>query len=281
MAIDASSVEGPLFAERVGEAEAITRKLEANQWNFDAAPEIFARASSCDVLAKEIAVIHDGRTQTQIGRLVMTGSGTLFNLMGPESATAVFKSVDSPLLDEINRQIGSNGLRDFPEFQKYSKPQTIEFFNFTTFYQLRDIVFWSALKRCGLFPSGLEHFARHIASGRVVHNVLFAPNLVPLDPEAPVIMEARCMMLQFPTPVVEWMDKPLFGGMVRETIHIANLLTTAPTSVSHPYLSLVGEGKVEYGNESYYLRRFAGISPKNALRGPGVAPEGEKRSEAQ
>ena len=273
MALPALSVEGPDFTQRVKEADEITRKLEANQWDFDVTPELFGRSAACDVAAKEIAVIHDGKVQTRIGRLVMSGVGRQFNLLGPESPIATLKNSRSRILDVVNRQIGSRGLYDFEEFHKLSAPQDVEFHNFTTFYQPRDLVFWSALFDCGLFPSGFEHMARHMAAGRAIHNVIFDPALASLDMRNPVTMQAACLMLQFPTPEIEWMDKPLFGGMRRETIHIVNLLTLEPTKDSHPYLPLVGEGKVEYAEQYYYLRRFAGIAPKTALRGPGISAE--------
>ena len=275
MALPALSVEGPEFAQRVKEADALTRKLEENQWDFDIAPQLFGRTAACDVAAKEIAIIHDGKMQTRIGRLVMTGVGSQFNLLGPESPLALLKNSNSSLLDTINSQVGSSGLYDFDEFHKLRPPQRVEFHNFNTFYQPRDLVFWSALYDCGLFPSGFEHMVRHMAAGRAIHNVLFDPAIGALDMRSPVTMQAACLMLQFPTPEIEWMDKPLFGGVVRETMHIVNLLTLEQTKASHPYLPLVGEGKVEYCEQRYYLRRFVGISPKTALRGPGIPPEGQ------
>jgi hypothetical protein len=268
------SVEGPDFAEQVRGAEEVVRKFLDNQGNFEAVPELFAPSAACDVLAKEITIVHDGRLETRVGRLVMMGVGKQFNLMGPESALSVFKTAGSALLDEVNRQVGSDGLNDFDEFRRFGRPQQVEFYNFETFYQVRDVVFWSALQRCGLIPSGLEHMARHIAEGKIIRNMLFSPAVPARSEEEPAIMEVRCMEVQFPTPVVEWMDKPLFGGMVKETMHIQNLLTLEPTDVSHPYLPLVSEGTVEFGHRRYYLRRFAGVSPKQGLRGPGIPPEG-------
>src|SRR5690242_19576493 len=103
-------VEGPDFIKLVQEAEEATRVLEANNWNFNASPKVFALKATCDVVGKEIVLIHDGKIQTRVGRLVMTGSGSPFNLMGPESARSIFKPVSSHVLDEVNRQIGSKGL---------------------------------------------------------------------------------------------------------------------------------------------------------------------------
>src|SRR2546430_6654848 len=125
---DGSSVEGPVFAERVRKAEATTQTLKSSQWDFAASPNIFGRAAACDVVAKEITILHDGHTQTRIGRLVMKGVGQIFNLMGPESPQSIFKSSSSVLLDEVNRQIGSKGLADFKEFRALGEPQQIEFY---------------------------------------------------------------------------------------------------------------------------------------------------------
>jgi hypothetical protein len=269
------SVEGPQFAQKVREAEEIVHKLEANRWDFNAAPDAFAKRGGADVVAKEIAVIFDGVTLTRVGRLVMGGVGRLFNLMGPIHPMSTFKTTDSRLLDAINRQIGSNGLLDFPEFSKWGTPQEVEFFNLTNFYQLRDLVFWSVLHGSGCSPSTLEHMVRHFASGMVVQNVMYAPSVPSSDPEKPALMAATCLSLSFPTTVVEWMDKPLFGGLVSETIHIEHLLTPEPTSVSHPYLPLAEEGVVEYQHRRYFLRRFAGVTPKNGVRGPDVPLEGQ------
>lgn len=269
---DGPSVEGPAFVELVRKAEETTQALQANQWNFQAVPEFFAKNAACDVAAKEIVIIHDGQWQTRIGRLVMTGFGTTFNLMGPEPSRSVFKQADTDILDEVNRQIGSKGLYDFPDFHKLNIQQ-VDFHNFTIFYQLRDLVFWSSLYGGGLVPSGFERLAQFFVSGRIVENQLFIPSMPSSDPKQPVSMLAPCLDVQFPTPVVEWMDKPMYGGVVKETLHIQSLLTLEPTNISHPYLPLVGDGRVVYGHRRYYLRRFAGISPKEGLRGPDVSAE--------
>src|SRR6266498_5562298 len=75
MAVAAPSVEGPEFAEKVRRADEITRRLQESNWDFDAVPELFTRAATCDVVAKEIVTLHDGRAQTLLGRLVMNGIG--------------------------------------------------------------------------------------------------------------------------------------------------------------------------------------------------------------
>jgi hypothetical protein len=73
------------------------------------------------------------------------------------------------------------------------------------------------------------------------------------------------------------MDKPMFGGLAADTVHIEYLLTPNATEVSHPYLRLSGESKVRLGHQDYHLRMFTGVTPKDALRGPGVPPEQAKR----
>jgi len=271
---DGPSVEGPAFAEKVREAEEATDLLQRHNWDFKASPKVYALQATCDVAAKEIILIHDGEIQTRIGRLVMLGAGTVFNLMGPESARSIFKDTGSHAFDEVNRQLGSRGLHDVPAFERFARAQEVTFYNHTAFYQLRDLVFWSILHGGGLFPSGFAKFAQEIASGKIIHNALFTPAIRSKDTARPVSMAATCLSVSFPTSVVEWMEKPIYGGMVTETIHIVNLLTPRPTTVSHPYLPLTGEGKVSLNHHPYYLRRFVGVSPKDGLRGPGVAPEG-------
>ncbi|HZM75863.1 MAG TPA: hypothetical protein VFC19_09065 [Candidatus Limnocylindrales bacterium] len=266
------SVEGPEFAERVRVAAEITNQLEQQNWDFNAAPEVFAREAACDVAAKEIVTTFDGRVQTRYGRLVMKGAGARFNLLSHESPRAAFLGVRPDVFAEVNVQVGSAGLLDFPEFARMSPLQRVELFNPNVFYQLRDVVFWSVLYQSGLFPTGFEDIGRQISSGNVIRNLLFAPSVPSSNGRQELFMEAFSAV-QFPTDVVEWMPKPLFGGMSTESLHIDTLLTLDPTDLSHPYLDLVAEGKVVFQDRSYYMRRFAGISPKDATRGPGVPAE--------
>ena len=273
MALTELSVEGPEFAQRVRKATEVVDRLRANKWDFQSAREVFAKQAAADVIGKEIAVIHDGQMLTRIGRLVMGGVGTEFNLVGPIPARARLRSVDATVLDAIQRQLGTRGLREFAQFRELGRPQRIEFYNYTMFYRLEDFVFWSVLHGAGCFPSTLEHMARHVAGGEIIQNVVYRPNRPPVRRE-PVIMQAACLMVSFPTKVVEWMDRPLFGGFVKETMHIEYLLTPKPSRVSHPYLPLVDEGMVELQNVRYYMRRFEGVTPKDGLRGPDVPPEG-------
>jgi hypothetical protein len=220
--------------------------------------------------------IHDGHVQTRIGRLIMAGYGDGFHLMGAEAAGSEFKVVSPHILDEINRQIGSKGLYDLPQFQRFERIQDIEFVNASMFYQVRDLIFYAALHGGGIHPVAFEYFMRHLAAGQIVHNVDFLPAVASRDPAQPAIMAGACLAVRAPTPVVEWMPKPIYGGVAEETMHIVNLLTTGPSNVSHPDLPLVYEGGVEIGYQRYYLRRFVGVSPKEGLPGSGVAPQGAR-----
>lgn len=270
------SVEGPEFVERVRWAEALVRRLEESNWDFDSAEDVFARKASADVLAKEIATFYDGKTLTRVGRLVMTGAGRQFNLMGGIPALSELRSTGTRVLDEIQEGVGSPGLARFPEFRKLGRPQKVDFFNYTMFYQLRDLVFWSVLHGSGCFPSTLEHMARNFAQGEIVQNVMYRPAHPSFDIEKPALMEAACLSYSYPAADVEWMKRPLFGGLATETMHIEYLLTLEPTDLSHPYLELIDEGVVEIASQRYYVRHFSGIAPKEGLRGKGVGPEAPK-----
>jgi hypothetical protein len=82
------------------------------------------------------------------------------------------------------------------------------------------------------------------------------------------------LMVTFPTPQVEWMEQPLFGGLVKETLQAEYLLTSQPSKASHPYLELVNESKMHWSGRDWYVRAFRGISPKDAQVGPGRLPDG-------
>lgn len=276
MALNRPSVEGPAFAQLVAKADAVVDRLQKNRWDFSAAPEVFAKAAPADVLAKEVAHIFDGeRVTTRIGRLVMGGVGSHFNLMGPIPSHSEFRAVDSSVLDEINRQLGTKGLDDIPDYRKLGTPQQVEFYNYGLFYELRDLVRWFVIHDSGCFPSTLEFMARHFASGNVIQNNMYRPARPSSDPANPAIMMARCISVSFSTRVMEWMDKPLFGGLSPDTIHIEYLLTPKPTDISHPFLKPDLETAVTLSGLRYHLRRFTGITPKEAARGPGVTAEGQ------
>ncbi len=275
MALTRPSVEGPSFAERVREANSVVRRLEQNKWDFASAPEAFAPRADADVVAKEIAVIFDGRHLTRIGRLVMGGLGDEFNLMGPIPAGSQLRVTDSSVLDAVQTQLGTKGLQGFDQLAALGPPQKVEFYNYSMFYRLEDLVFWSVLNGAGCFPSTLEHMARRIDGGDILQNVVYRPSR--RVPDGPVMMEAACLMVSFPTDTVEWMDRPLYGGFAKETMHIEYLLTPEPTDVSHPYLPLVDEGVVDLGRGPLYVRRFEGTSPKDGLRGLDVPFERQEQ----
>jgi hypothetical protein len=268
MALTGLSVDGPSFAERVRDAHAVVRRLEENNWDFKAAPEAFAPRADADVVAKEIAVLFDGHYLTRIGRLVMGGIGTEFNLMGPIPARSELRVTDSRVLDTIQTQLGTRGLREFDAMAALDAPQKVDFYNYTMFYRTEDLVFWSVLNGAGCFPSTLEHMARRIDGGDILQNVVYRPSRV--AKEGPVMMEAACLMVGFPTETVEWMDRPLYGGFAKETMHIEYLLTPERTDVSHPYLPLVNEGVIDLDGRRLHIRHFEGTSPKDGLRGLDV-----------
>ncbi|MEP7381653.1 MAG: hypothetical protein ABI910_08200 [Gemmatimonadota bacterium] len=271
-------MEGPEWIKVVRNATKLVNKLEANSWDFDTVPQAFARTAAADVVAKEVLHIHDGHTMTRMGHLVMGGVGGAFNLMGPIPSDSRFMVTDSTALNEVKKNLGSRGLDDLEEYheltRRYGELQTVKFFNYGAFYTLRDLVFWLLVHDAGCFPSTLETMVRHFAAGHVVQNDMYMPARPSKDRERPALMTTgACMMVQFPSTVIEWMDKPMFGGLAEDTVHIEYLLTLQPTHVSHPYLPLVGEGKVRLGYQDFYQRTFAGVTPKDALRGPGVPAE--------
>jgi hypothetical protein len=278
MAVNRPFVEGPDWVNVVREATELVSKLEDNNWDFDTVPQAFAREAAADVVAKEVLHIHDGHTMTRMGHLVMGGVGNAFNLMGPIPSDSRFMVTDSSALNEVKKNLGSRGLDDLEEYHKlqsrYGELQTVKFFNYGAFYTLRDLVFWLLVHDAGCFPSTLETMVRHFAAGHIVQNDMYAPARPSYDKDRPALMTTgACMMVQFPSSVVEWMDKPMFGGLAEDTVHIEYLLTLQPTDVSHPYLELVSEGKVRLGYQDYFQRTFAGVTPKDALRGPGIPAE--------
>lgn len=278
MAVERPFVEGPDWIDVVREATELVNKLEANNWDFETVPQAFARKASADVVAKEVLHIHDGYTMTRMGHLVMGGVGHAFNLMGPIPPDSRFTVGDSAPLQSVKRQLGSSGLEDLDEYRqlerRYSKLQRVEFFNYGAFYTLRDLVFWLLVHDAGCFPSTLEAMVRHFAAGHIIQNDMYMPSVPARDGDRPALMTTgACMMVQFPSSVVEWMDKPLFGGLAEDTVHVEYLLTPGPTDVSHPYLPLVAESKVRLNYQDYYVRTFSGVTPKDALRGPGIPPE--------
>jgi len=281
MALNRPAVSGPDFTRIVADASAKVDKLEANNWDFDQVPEIFARNQHADVLAKEAIHLHDGRTMTRLGRLVLGGVGTHFNLMGTFPADTTFRvatEYTDHALMAINQQVGYRGLYDVPEYrqieERYGQAEQIEFSNYGMFYRLKDLVLWLLVHDAGCFPSTLETIVRRFAMGNVVQNNMYFTKHPSSDPKRPALMRSPGLLVQFPSKVVEWMEQPIYGGLVDATIKVEHLLTVKPTNVSHPYLPLVLESKVRLVGEDYYLRTYSGLSPKEALRGPGVPQEG-------
>jgi len=134
-------------------------------------------------------------------------------------------------------------------------------------------MFWLLMRDAGSYPSSLEIVVRHMAAGSIVQNVMYAPAHAVRDGGRPVYMRADGLTVSFPSTVVEWMDKPIYGGLAKDTAHVEHLLTLDKTDVSPPYLPLVGEGKVRLGGRPYHARRFAGVTPKDGIRGPGIKAE--------
>src|SRR5262245_30738520 len=212
------SVEGPEFAKAVRDATALVDKLERGNWDFSLAPELYARGSQADVMAKELVFVHDGRTQTIFGRLITGGVGETFNLMGPIHANARFRLADTDVFRVVHKSTGTRGLRDVAAFRELPKPQPVELFNYTYFFTLRDLIFWHALHKSGAYPSTLEHMARNFPMGKVIQNSMYSPAKPSKKASAPAIMTFDRLEVSFPTPRVEWMEQPLFGGLVKETI---------------------------------------------------------------
>ncbi|RFU19655.1 hypothetical protein [Geodermatophilus marinus] len=271
MAVNRASVEGPEFVRLVRETEDRVRALEAAKFDFSEVPEVFAQRAAADVVAKELIHIHDGRTMTRLGRLVMGGVGSHFNLMGPFPADTEFSVLPADALDRLTRQLG-DGLAALPQWAALGEIQPVELYNYNFFYSTRDLVFWLLLHDAGCFPSTLEHMVRRLAQGEVVQSNMYAPGRPSANGE-PVFMQAACLRMTFPSSQIEWMDKPLFGGLYRTTSHVEHLLTLEPTDVSHPYLPLSSEGWVRLDHQAYYRRTFIGETPKEGLRAEDVPPE--------
>lgn len=263
--------------ERINLAEGVIQKLQQNNWDFDAAPEVYAKQAQADVYAKEVAIFFDGRRETMIGKLVMAGVGSHFNLMGGNHVDAEFMSKPNTVLEDINKQLGTSSLREFPAFAKLPSPQQIYFYNRTKFFQLRDMIFWLVLHGAGAFPSSLEIMKRHFAAGKAIHNNMYRPPTPSRDPNKPVFMtsEGSDLFLSFPTDVIQFMEPSVHGGLITETMHIEYLLTLEPTKMSHPHLPLEGEATIHIGGQRWHLRRFMGVAPKIGVRGHGVPPEGK------
>jgi hypothetical protein len=276
MASSRLSVEGPDFARSVKRATALVDKLERGNWDFSLAPELYARESRADVLAKELVFVHDGRTQTIYGRLITGGVGDTFNLMGPVHANSRFRLASTNVFGAVHKSTGTRGLRDIPAFRELPKAQPVELYNYTYFFTLRDLIFWHALHESGAYPSTLEHMARNFPMGKMIQNSMYSPEKPSRSVKAPAIMTFDRLEVSFPTPQVEWMEQPLYGGLVNETIQAEYLVTTKKSTASHPYLQVVEESTMEWEGKTWYVRAFRGTSPKDAQVGQRRLPEGAR-----
>ena len=283
MVLNRPAVGRPEFARIVQDARQKVERLKASNWDFAAVPEVFARPQRADVMGKEAVHMFDGRTMTRVGRLVLGGVGQHFNLLGTFPADATFRvatEYTSKVLDELHQQVGRDALDEVPayrEIQKsYADAEQVEFSNYGMFYSLSDLVEWLLIHDAGCFPSTLETIIRRFAQGNVVQNNMYSTARPSSDGDRPSIMRSPGLMVQFPSKAVEWMEQPIYGGLVDETIKVEHLLTVTPTEVSHPYLPLVLESKVRVLDQDYYLRTYGGSAPKEALRGPKVPQEGPR-----
>ncbi len=276
MLVARPSVEGPDWAALVAQTERNVATLQQNNWDFKALPEAFASRSAADVVAKEVVHVFDGKTMTRHGRLIMGAqTGSVFNLMGPippDSQLRVTSQTTRELLKTVHQQTGTEGLEELAEYRQLGRIQEVEFFNYEMFYTIPQLVFWLLIRDAGSYPSSLEIVVRHMAAGNIVQNVMYSPSQ-PVRDGAPVYMRADGLTVSFPSTVVEWMDKPIYGGLAKETAHVEHLLTLDKTDVSHPYLPLVDESKVHLEDRQYHVRRFAGVTPKDGVRGPGIEAE--------
>ena len=269
-------LEGPAFAQKVSLARELTQKLERNNWDFASVPQAFARSSGADVLAKELVFVHDGEQQTLYGRLTTGGFATRFNLMGPVQSNAVFRITPTDVFDVVKKQSKTNGVSDIKEFNKLPKAQPVELYNYTNFYSLRDLVFWHILYDAGAYPSTLAHMARNFPLGKIIQNSNYANPQKSRRADGLKVMTLDRLAVSFPTKQVEWMEQPLYGGLVKETMQAEYLLTRKKSDISHPYLEMVKEGKLKWQGQSWFYRYFLGTTPKDGLTGPGMGPERPK-----
>lgn len=273
---DPPSVEGPNFARKVEEARSLTNKLEKSNWDFDLVPQIYAKNSRADVLAKELVFVHDGSRQTIYGKLITGGFGERFNLMGPIQANSIFKIEPTNIFEVLKTQTKTRGLRDIKAFRALPKPQKVELYNYTNFYSLKDLIFWHLLYGAGSYPSTLAHMARNFPLGKIIQNSMYMPPKPVKSGKSPAIMTFDRLSVSFPTKRVEWMEQPLYGGLVTDTMQSEYLLTKSDSKVSHPYLEMAKEGKIRWKGESWYYKYFVGTTPKDGVTGPGMGPETKK-----
>ncbi len=272
------SVEGPDFIEKVARADEIIARLKSGDWDFEKAREVFARDAKADVLGKEILTFYDGRHITRYGKLILGGVGQAFNIVGHFPSTATFRvnaSGVAGIVGEVKAVLGSDGLSEIPRYKELGKPQKIEFFNYNIFYTLEELIRFFIVNNSGCFPSTLEHLKRLFAAGNIVQGSKYAPAIPSLDAKRPALMEIECLEMSFPSRTMEWMERPLYGGLDPVTVHKEYLLTPERTELAHPFLDLERTGKVTLGGRTWYAREFGGQVHKEGIRDASVPEEGK------
>ena len=268
------SVEGPAFVEKVARAGEIISRLKQGGWDFEKASEIFAHDAQADVLGKEIVNVYDGREITRYGTLIVGGVGEAFNLIGHFPSTATFRVNALSIVGEVKAALGSDGLTEIPRYKKLGQPQKIEFFNYSIFYTLEELILFFILNNSGCFPSTLEHLKRLFAAGNIVQGSQYVPAVPSFDAERPAIMKVDGLVMSFPSSTMEWMERPLFGGLDSATVHKEYLLTPERTELAHPFLELERDGKVTLNGRTWHVREFGGVVQKDGIRDASVPEEG-------
>jgi hypothetical protein len=271
------SVEGPEFIEKVARADEIIGRLQSGGWDFEKAREVFARDARADVLGKEILNFYDGRQISRYGKLILGGVGRSFNLIGHFPSTATFRVNGhgvTDLVKEVKAALGSDGLTEVPRYRELGRPQKIEFFNYSIFYTLEELIRFFILNNSGCFPSTLEHLKRLFAAGNIIQGSQYAPAIPSFDLGRPAMMEVECLEMSFPSRTMEWMERPLYGGLDQVTVHKEYLLTPERTELAHPFLELERTGKVNVNGRTWYAREFGGLVHKEGIRDSSGPEEG-------
>ncbi len=268
--------EGPAFVEKVAAAEETIARLKNGDWDFESAREVFAQNAQADVLGKEILNVFDGRHITRYGTLIVGGVGEAFNLVGHFPSTATFRVNALSILGEVKAALGSDGLTVVPRYKELGQPQKIEFFNYNMFYTLEELVRFFILNNSGFFPSTLEHLKRLFAAGNIVQGSQYMPAIPSFDAIRPAIMRVDGLVMSFPSRTMEWMERPLYGGLDPVTVHKEYLVTPEKTELAHPFLELERSGRVTLNGRPWYVREFGGLVHKDGVRDASVPEEGKQ-----
>lgn len=104
MARRTPSVEGPEVLDHLERASDLTDRLAKANWDFGKVPEVVSKVPNrSDVLGKEIIYVHDGERETIIGKVLLGGVGSEFNLIGPVTFNSEFRVTPTQhLLDSVN-----------------------------------------------------------------------------------------------------------------------------------------------------------------------------------